>query len=609
MEAKFDWQHVDRLSTLEEFEIPYQLFKIENNAQTGIRLIISNLRNEVIDKQKIKSEVLKIVSPLSGLQSGKFKKSEIKIKDDPGFSVNFLKGFDSAGEVDSNLAKNILDNCWAKLIVDLTNDELEFKVSFNYSIEKGKQYKFNIKFPNDISNGIYGDIRFFPRRAGIFQGKGIDGKKAWTWVRENSGVGVIDHGFRIKPYGFIDDDWLNLDTDHSRSERDWRTKIMEENYTMNDVQKNEPSLNPMLNIPANLQLVGAAFVESVQRGKVDINDLIPAMDREGFLNNIPFKQLHEIVRAGIEYLALVDKKEEEKKEEKKAKDATKDLRKDITNAVKEIEQNEAIPLSERNKIIGAYSVLAKGIDSVDEYYRTSKENLELMSLLGVVSGYMTHETEKLLNELKIVKKNLEVLSKQYPLLKASSEKVNHSIDQLELQIGYSTQFIDSLHNSRPTSFHAKSQIELVLEKFGTFARDKGIQHIIEIDEKLKTPPLHIAMYSGIFLNLYSNAVKAILMNKMDSNNGKILIRAVNFKEKHILEVFDNGVGIPESLKNRIWDPLFTTTSRLNSPLGTGMGLGLSLVKKILNDIKGSIKLVDPVEDYVTVFRVEYPISN
>ncbi len=608
LEADFDWVNVDKLISLDKFKIPYKLFNLGKDAKSGTILKISKLRNEVIDKQRIKSEVLRIVSPLSGLQSGRFNRRESKRKEDPGFAVNFLEGFEKEGEVDSNLAKSILENCWARLTIDLSDEILEYKVSFNYSIEDSKEYKFKTKFPNNISNGVYADIRFFPKRLGIFLSKGINGKIAWSWVRDNAGVGVIDHGFRIKPYGFKDDDWLNLDVDHSHSKRNWRSKLMLENFPMSEEQDKYPSLNPMLNIPVNFQLVGAVFVESYQIGQKATSDLIPAMDREGFISNNAFEQLHQIVRAGIEYLALVDKKEELKRDEKEARDASKKLRKDLKEAIKEIELNDSIPQSEKSLIIERYSILAKEIEDVDEYHRTSKENLELISLLGIVSGYMTHETEKILNELKQVKKELDALAKKFPQIKERSEVVSTSLERLEKQIGYTSQFIYSLHNAKTESFSARAQIEYVLDKFGDFARRKGIKEFIEIEEGLLTPQLHIAVYSGVFLNLYTNAVKAILMKEMNYNEGKILVRAVNLRDKHILEVFDNGVGIPESLKERIWDPLFSTTSRLNSPLGTGMGLGLSLVKKVLTDIKASIKLVDPIQDYVTAFRIEYPLN-
>jgi signal transduction histidine kinase len=467
---------------------------------------------------------------------------------------------------------------------------------------------FKTTFQNKISNGMWADIRFFPRRGGIFQGKGVDGTIAWQWIRDNAGVGMVDHGFRIKPYGFIDDDWLNLDTDHSISKREWRTQLMNDNFEMSDEQKRSPSLNPMLNIPVNTQLVGAVFVESRKKENLEVNDLIPAMDREGFLVNQAFRDIQQIVRAGIEFLALKDKEEELERAEKKAKEATRILRRDIRYAIQEVEQNPTIPKSEKNLIVGTYSRLAEEIENVDEYYRNSRANIELIGLLGIVSGYMTHESEKILSELKTISYEIENLAKEHPKLIGRSKSIKQSIIQLEGQIGYATDFVRSIHSTHVESFNAKAQIEYILDKFGAIAIQKNIEQILEIDELLRTPPIHIAIYSGVFLNLYTNAIKAILMKSNSNERGKILVRVVNIKDRHILEVFDNGVGIPESLHERIWDPLFSTTSKLNSPLGTGMGLGLSLVKKIVNEMNGTIRLVDPIKDYVTAFRVEYPFS-
>src|SRR5215216_3165241 len=91
-----------------------------------------------------------------------------------------------------------------------------------------------------------------------------------------------------------------------------------------------------------------------------------------------------------------------------------------------------------------------------------------------------------------------------------------------------------------------------------------------------TPSLTPAVYSGVILNLYTNALKAVLSAASSIRQPKVSIRAWNENGKHILEVSDNGVGIPPQLGKRIWDPLYTTTSDTGNPLGSGMGLGLSL---------------------------------
>jgi len=108
------------------------------------------------------------------------------------------------------------------------------------------------------------------------------------------------------------------------------------------------------------------------------------------------------------------------------------------------------------------------------------------------------------------------------------------------------------------------------------------------------------------MNLYTNALKAV---SAGTPNGKrqIVFKAWNEPKWHVVEVADSGIGIPPNLRTRIWDPLFTTTSGGSSnPLGSGMGLGLNLVKEILGRIKGKIELVDPPPGYTTCFKVQFP---
>src|SRR5439155_13884753 len=135
-----------------------------------------------------------------------------------------------------------------------------------------------------------------------------DGRSAWTWVRENCGVKVVDHGFHIHPYGFEKDDWLHLDRDKSHNERDWQTWIAKEYFPLTPIQKADPAENPVLNLPSNFQLVGAAFVETKKDvGAKDRAELVPAMDREGLIENEAFEDFREFIRAGVEFLVNEDK--------------------------------------------------------------------------------------------------------------------------------------------------------------------------------------------------------------------------------------------------------------------------------------------------------------
>ena len=115
--------------------------------------------------------------------------------------------------------------------------------------------------------------------------------------------------------------------------------------------------------------------------------------------------------------------------------------------------------------------------------------------------------------------------------------------------------------------------------------------------------MSVAIYTGIVLNLYTNALKAVIAENPKGKKPRIELRAWNERAWHVLEVVDNGVGIPDDIRERIWDPLFTTTSNSYNPLGSGMGLGLSLVKRLTESIHGRIDLTDPPPGFSTCFKL------
>jgi signal transduction histidine kinase len=159
-----------------------------------------------------------------------------------------------------------------------------------------------------------------------------------------------------------------------------------------------------------------------------------------------------------------------------------------------------------------------------------------------------------------------------------------------------------------TVFKVKPQIEDIVSKFYHFAHSRSIDVKVVVNDDCKSPKISVGIYTGVILNLYTNAIKAVIARQQKSGSGRIEIRAWNEKDQHIVEVVDNGVGIPEEIKERIWDPLFTTTSSSYNPLGSGMGLGLSLVKRLIEEIEGKILLIPPPEGFNTCFEIRYPLN-
>jgi len=99
----------------------------------------------------------------------------------------------------------------------------------------------------------------------------------------------------------------------------------------------------------------------------------------------------------------------------------------------------------------------------------------------------------------------------------------------------------------------------------------------------------------VVMNLLLNAVDAVALG------GRVIVRTTNDSNgRPVLEVEDEGVGIPEHVRDRIFDPFFTTKER-----GRGTGLGLSISYAIVREHGGSL-IVDSTPGRGTVMRVVLP---
>jgi signal transduction histidine kinase len=185
------------------------------------------------------------------------------------------------------------------------------------------------------------------------------------------------------------------------------------------------------------------------------------------------------------------------------------------------------------------------------------------------------------------------------------ETAKASLKELKGHLDYTDTFIKGIQVGQIQEFKARLQVERIIQKFGKFAENRGIIIENKIDPDVNSAPTLVTLYSGILLNLYTNALKAVLARRDPNTPRKIQFRAWNEAGWHIVQVIDNGVGIPPSLEDRIWDPLFSTTSSGVDPLGSGMGLGLSIIKRLITSIKGEITLVSPPEEFSTCFEVRF----
>jgi two-component system NtrC family sensor kinase len=138
-------------------------------------------------------------------------------------------------------------------------------------------------------------------------------------------------------------------------------------------------------------------------------------------------------------------------------------------------------------------------------------------------------------------------------------------------------------------------VEEVVGLFAHQAKYSNVRIVAKYAEDL--PYVHASQteLQQVLFNLINNALDALR-----STGGKIVIMTGCEEEMAVIEVKDNGPGIPRANLAKIFDPFFTT-----KPVGKGTGLGLSICYGILNNIGGKITVASSV-GIGTNFRVFIP---
>ncbi|EKO53395.1 GHKL domain protein [Leptospira kirschneri str. 200802841] len=125
-----------------------------------------------------------------------------------------------------------------------------------------------------------------------------------------------------------------------------------------------------------------------------------------------------------------------------------------------------------------------------------------------------------------------------------------------------------------------------------------IKYGIDVIKNFQEIPLVICNpdeLNQVWTNLIQNSIQAL------KGKGKIEISVFPWNGCVVVEIEDNGPGIPAKIQDRIWDPFFTTKDQ-----GEGTGLGLGIAKGIVEKHKGKITLKS--NPGRTIFRVELPIN-
>lgn len=608
--AGFDWKEFSAGKELSGIRIPYHVDS-QAAGPTGTRLSISNLSDNWTSSglERVTSQVLSVISP--PLPSWLKKRTPVQ-KGDPGLSMFF--GEPGGGKKLEPASSDIIDRWVARMTFETSKSSVTFHGVYRdtKSWKPREQRVWTVSLPEgaNLIGEVLGEILYFPRRAGVLSGlKSVGRKQAYEFLTAHAGVSVVDRGIRMLPYGSPEDDWLYLSGRHATNLRGWESAVTEALFPADDLES-EGRYSPFLRVPANHQVLGWVCIESSREVSKDGPErLMPAMNRRGLIQNSAYKQLRSVVIAGAELIGVIDAEQVREIDEESAKAHIKSVQRSLDRAKSKVRASSTLPPREKSDIISALDYVASQVTRSEAARTRSVEAAESASLLGVLAGFMTHETKTLMLTLRDALRGLEVLERSGRAdgIGNARAAVENSMDRLRAFIDYSKSFINRLPEPNPEAFSPRRSVNHVIALFEEIAKERQIQTEVAIPETLSCPKVAEVLYSGVVLNLYTNALKA-LFRTAESRRRVVKVSASNVGNTHILRVSDTGIGVVEEVADFIFDPFISTTRNQPGPIEGGSGLGLYIVRRSLVAVGGKVSLSTAEPDFTTTFEVSLPRS-
>jgi signal transduction histidine kinase len=236
-----------------------------------------------------------------------------------------------------------------------------------------------------------------------------------------------------------------------------------------------------------------------------------------------------------------------------------------------------------------------------------KNPLNFVNNFSALSAELTDELSEALKPVALDRKVRRNVDELTGMLKDNLEKVVHHGKRADSIVKNMLQHSrEGIGEHRPADINAIVEEALNLAYHGARAEKAGFNITLQrdLDPAIGVADVYPQEIMRVLLNLISNGFYATTKRKVEAGDDfePILFATTkNLGDKVEIRIRDNGTGIPEDVKEKIFNPFFTT-----KPAGEGTGLGLSISHDIIVKQHGGTVDVETKQGLFTEFRIILP---
>lgn len=596
-----DWDAFEEAKYLDD--VSFAVESLLPKKTTGTSLKISSLRDDWPEQRMLKlhGELRKLVSPIPMLGASAFRifldLSNCTV-DNSTFDGAALLGTDKRGEIASTASSQtpyevrpfpLLDAC--DYSIDGVFDE-SGRFEGAMTIQRGglEPEEIILEVPPRLGDGeepcgvVLVRLHVFDRESNAIRstaakaGFGAIGIREARKLLDNiAGVAIYREGFRIRPYGDEENDWLTLDAKRVQ--------------------------NPTIKIGRN-QIAGIISLDDERESQ-----LIERSSREGLEENGSFRRLRSLISALL--AEVVEPKRRQFRISAGLDGRSENSFRDIYDRVQMGWSKllvAKIPEADRP---AAEELIAKESDRLTQYVKRLEDRqaqLEARVTLGLIVGEVMHQGN---TPLSFLENEVSRLRRWWPSLFDTSERsqqrllevprILNGMDASGEKLRVLFNALNPLSGARrgaPKVYDIYDVIEKTLYLFKSKIEKIGIEVLVESDIAGNAVIGYHDDLSTAITNIIDNAVYWLEYHNISKPAIKISINSV--EDRCIVIVADNGVGIPVEFADQLFDIGFTL-----KPNGTG--LGLSIAKEAVFRSNGELELL--VLSHGTAFQISLPFAK